>query len=54
MISPAFVIDVTIRACEDADIASVTSIYAHHVLHGLASFEAEPPSETEMRNAVVQ
>lgn len=25
------------------------AIYAHHVLHGLASFETEPPAEPEMR-----
>jgi len=49
MIAPASVIDITIRACEEEDVASITKIYAHHVLHGLASFEVEPPSETEMR-----
>jgi phosphinothricin acetyltransferase len=26
----------------------ITTIYAHHVLHGLASFEVEPPSEDDM------
>lgn len=41
------VIDVTVRPCEEQDIPSVTRIYAHHVLHGLASFEVEPPSKTE-------
>ena len=49
MIPPASVMDITIRTCEDEDVASVTRIYAHHVLHGIASFEVEPPSETEMR-----
>ena len=49
MIAPASVIDITIRACEEEDVAPITRIYAHHVLHGLASFEVEPPSETEMR-----
>jgi L-amino acid N-acyltransferase YncA len=29
--------------------ASVTRIYTHHILHGLASFEVEPPSEGDMR-----
>ena len=43
MIAPASVIDITIRE----DVAP--RIYAHHVLHGFASFEVEPPSETEMR-----
>ena len=47
MIAPASVIDITIRACEEEDVAP--RIYAHHVLHGFASFEVEPPSETEMR-----
>src|SRR5215467_4399158 len=49
MIRPPSVIDITVRPCEEQDVASVTRIYAHHVLHGLASFEVEPPSETEMR-----
>lgn len=32
----------------DADMAEVQRIYAHHVLHGLASFEEEPPPLAEM------
>ena len=40
---------VSIRACEAGDVAAITKIYAHHVLHGLASFETEPPSEIHMR-----
>lgn len=32
------------------DIASITAIYAHHVLHGTGTFELEPPSEVEMTN----
>ncbi len=31
-----------------ADTAQITAIYAHHVLHGTASFETEPPGEAEM------
>jgi L-amino acid N-acyltransferase YncA len=38
----------TIRAAEAADIPAITRIYAHAVLHGTASFELEPPDETEM------
>ncbi len=38
-----------LRAATDADIAAIQAIYAHHVLHGLASFEVEPPSVEEMR-----
>jgi nucleoside phosphorylase len=38
-------VNVTICACEEDHVAAITTIYAHHVLHGLASFEIEPPSE---------
>lgn len=37
-----------IRPATQADIPSITAIYAHHVLHGTGTFETEPPSETEM------
>jgi L-amino acid N-acyltransferase YncA len=48
--SPQSPVDnVAIRACEEGDIAAITAIYAYHVLHGLASFEIEPPSESDMR-----
>jgi hypothetical protein len=40
---------VAIRLCTEADAAAITGIYAHHVLHGLASFEIEPPSENDMQ-----
>ena len=30
------------------DVAAIQGIYAHHVLHGLASFEETPPSVEEM------
>lgn len=36
------------RDATEADMAQVQRIYAHHVLHGLASFEEEPPSLEEM------
>lgn len=29
-------------------MAAIQAIYAHHVRHGLASFEVEPPSASEM------
>ena len=38
-----------LRAATDADIPAIQAIYAHHVLHGLASFEIEPPPVDEMR-----
>jgi phosphinothricin acetyltransferase len=47
---------VTIRPCDEDDIAMITEIYSHAVLHGTASFELEPPSvETmiERRKALV-
>jgi len=41
---------VLVRDAHEADIGAVTSIYARHVLHGLASFEEVPPSLDEMRS----
>lgn len=39
----------TIRDAVPADIPAIQAIYAHHVLHGLASFEEVPPAVEEMR-----
>src|SRR5437660_6839976 len=39
---------VTIRPAAAHDIASITRIYAHAVMNGTASFEIEPPDESEM------
>lgn len=39
---------VVVRDAVDADIPAITAIYRHHVLHGVASFEIDPPDETEM------
>lgn len=33
-----------IRDTHDGDAAEVQAIYAHHVLHGTASYDTEPPS----------
>ena len=38
----------SIRAAEPRDLAAITRIYAHAVIHGTASFETEPPDEAEM------
>jgi len=38
-----------IRPSRDEDIAAITAIYAHHVLHGTGTFELEPPSPAEMQ-----
>ena len=32
----------------DSDVAAVAAIYAHHVLHGTASFETEAPDAAEI------
>jgi L-amino acid N-acyltransferase YncA len=40
--------EVRIRPAAPADIAAITRIYAHAVEHGTASFETDPPTETEM------
>ncbi|MBD2256587.1 GNAT family N-acetyltransferase [Pseudanabaena sp. FACHB-2040] len=37
-----------VRPATLQDISAITAIYAHHVRHGLASFEWEAPSEAEM------
>ena len=36
------------RDSEERDLDAITAIYAHHVLHGLASFELEAPDTAEM------
>nr|WP_245419448.1 GNAT family N-acetyltransferase [Phyllobacterium salinisoli] len=41
-------IDLLLRNSETGDIPEITAIYRHAVLTGSASFEIEPPSETEM------
>jgi phosphinothricin acetyltransferase len=37
-----------IRPSCDEDVAAITAIYGHHVLHGIASFEEVAPSPEEM------
>lgn len=39
----------SIRASREDDLAAITAIYAHHVLHGTGTFETEPPTEADMR-----
>ena len=41
-----------IRALSLPDIPAVQAIYAHHVEHGLATFEEAPPTEDEMAERV--
>jgi phosphinothricin acetyltransferase len=37
-----------IRPSQISDIAQITAIYQHHVLHGTGTFEVEPPTEADM------
>ena len=38
-----------LRDAHDDDMDAIQAIYAHHVLHGTASFEEEPPPLAEMQ-----
>jgi L-amino acid N-acyltransferase YncA len=38
-----------VRDARDDDMGAVQAIYAHHVLHGTASFEEDPPPLAEMQ-----
>jgi phosphinothricin acetyltransferase len=38
----------TIRPARDEDLAAITAIYSHHVLHGTGTFETTPPNAEEM------
>lgn len=49
--------DIVIRSTTEADVVAIQAIYAHHVLHGLATFEEIPPTLDEMlarRAAVIE
>ena len=37
-----------IRPSREADAEAIAAIYAHHVRHGLASFEETPPDVPEI------
>ncbi|MGF1630663.1 MAG: GNAT family N-acetyltransferase [Kiloniellaceae bacterium] len=39
----------SVRPAKAGDIPAIQAIYAHHVLHGIASFEEEPPEQEEIR-----
>ncbi|MDE3122995.1 MAG: N-acetyltransferase [Paracoccaceae bacterium] len=41
---------VRVRDAQPSDMAAVQAIYAHHVLHGIATFEEIPPSVEEMQS----
>jgi phosphinothricin acetyltransferase len=40
--------ELLVRSAEPEDMTAVQAIYAHHVTHGLGSFEETPPSLEEM------
>ena len=37
-----------IRPAAETDVAALAAIYAHHVIHGVGTFEEEPPDQAEM------
>jgi len=39
---------IVVREANREDVAAIRTIYAHHVLNGVATFEEVPPDETEM------
>lgn len=51
LLSPAILPDLalSIRSATEGDVAAIAAIYGHHVLHGTATFETEPPSVEEMQ-----
>jgi L-amino acid N-acyltransferase YncA len=40
---------VQVRPATPEDLPAIQAIYAHHVLHGLASFEEQPPAVEDLR-----
>ncbi|EIC85214.1 GNAT family N-acetyltransferase [Serratia sp. M24T3] len=41
--------EIELADASESDMAEVQAIYAHHVIHGLSSFETEAPSVEEMQ-----
>ena len=39
---------IKIRPSTDTDVAAITAIYQHHVLHGTGTFEITPPTPEDM------
>ncbi|RMT53442.1 Phosphinothricin N-acetyltransferase [Pseudomonas coronafaciens pv. atropurpurea] len=46
--SPVMIPKLMLRDARDDDMPAVQTIYADHVLHGISSFELEPPSLAEL------
>ena len=49
MSAPPVPASVVVRDSRDDDLPAIEAIYAHHVSHGLATFEEAPPSLAELR-----
>lgn len=45
---PVDLAGMTVRPSTAGDVPAIAAIYAHHVVHGLASFEIVPPDATEI------
>jgi L-amino acid N-acyltransferase YncA len=45
---------VQVRPAAPDDLPAIQAIYAHHVRHGLATFEEEPPSADEIRRRFLE
>jgi len=45
---------VQVRPATPDDLPAIQAIYAHHVRHGLATFEEEPPSADEIRRRFLE
>ena len=52
-VPPGTVSPGTVRDATGDDAAAITAIYAHHVSHGLATFEETPPPADEMQRRIV-
>jgi phosphinothricin acetyltransferase len=44
----------TITPAKPADASEIAAIYAHHVLHGVATFEVEPPDAEEIGRRIAK
>jgi len=45
---------IAVREAASHDFPGITRIYGHHVVHGLATFEDEPPSEDDMLRRYIE
>lgn len=48
MVQPSAITPFQIRPASADDAAAIAAIYAHHVIHGTATFEIEPPDAAEI------